>query len=266
MPESRTYKARFHHYGAMIDEMELLVQQYNPDDKKQVWIERIIHTNALGKASRNWAREVIYGAFYPRLVSGFYPNAWRHLRWMENAGWDKKAMRAALCYHTLLSDELIYDFCTTILFDKCFTGNMHIRAADVYHFIAGLPPEQLNTNWTDYLKRRLSRGVMATLRDFGLLEGKAMKKIAPFTLPFETFLYIAWLLHQHTKSGEKLIAHPDWKLFLLNDKLVERLFLEAHQRQLLHYQAAGAIIRIDFPYSSIEELVYAVGSGTTRWS
>lgn len=266
MPESRIYKARFHHYGAMIDEMELLIHHFNPQLNKQTWIEHIIHTNALGKNSRNWAREVVSGAFYPRLVNGYYPNTWQHLRWMTEAGWDKKAIHAALCYHTLLSDELIYDFCVRDVFEKFFAGTTQIRAMDVYHFINTLPAAQLSTNWTDYVKRRLSRGVMATLRDFGLLEGKALKKIAPFRLPLETFVYIAFLLYQQTKSGEKLVNHQDWRIFLLSPKLVERLFLEAHQRHLLHYEAAGAIIRISFFHSSIEELVHAIAAATARES
>ncbi|HOX41618.1 MAG TPA: DUF1819 family protein [bacterium] len=264
MPEAKTYKARFHHYGAMIDEMELLIHHYDPKLDKQTWIAQIIRSNTLGKNSRNWAREVISGAFYPRLVNGHYPDAWQHLRWMEQAGWDKKAIRAALCYHTLLSDELIYDFCTDVVYEKYFAGSLHINATDAYNFIAALPATSLSTDWTDYLKRRLSRGFMATLRDFGLLEGKAIKKIAAFSLPMETFLYIACLLQQQTRSGEKLVAHPDWKLFLLTTKLIERLFLDAHQRRLMQYHSAGAIIRIEFPYSSIEELIHAIGSGTTR--
>jgi hypothetical protein len=77
-------------------------------------------------------------------------------------------------------------------------------------------------------------------------------------LPVEAFAYIAFYLHQKQPSGERLLGHPEWRLFFLSPQAVERFFIEAHQSRLLEYYAAGSIIRITFPTGSIEEYAHAL--------
>jgi pterin-4a-carbinolamine dehydratase len=100
----------------------------------------------------------------------------------------------------------------------------------------------------------LTRSLMAALRDFGILEGATAKRIAPVYLPVESFAYLVFILHELGSNGERLTHHPDWKLFLMETPVVERLFLVAHQHRLLHYEAAGKIHRIDFSAQTLEEM------------
>jgi hypothetical protein len=103
---------------------------------------------------------------------------------------------------------------------------------------------------------------MATLRDFGVLQGAIRKRLAPMYLPVEAFAYIAFYLHQEQPSGERLLSHPEWRLFFLSPQVVERLLVEAHQHRLLEYHAAGSIIRITFPTDSVEEYARALTQRT----
>ena len=107
--------------------------------------------------------------------------------------------------------------------------------------------------WSEHTKSRVAQGLLSTLRDFGLLQGVVNKNIAPIFIPLDSFAYIAFLIHQDTKSGNMLIQTPEWKLFLLNTEDVERLFIKAHQEGFLEYYAAGNIIRIEFPEEDILE-------------
>jgi hypothetical protein len=77
----------------------------------------------------------------------------------------------------------------------------------------------------------------------------------------ESFAYVAFILHREEPSGERLLRHPSWRLFLWPVEAVERRFVEAHQRHLLHFQAAGSVIRIRFPVESIEEYAHAIVAG-----
>ena len=56
-------------------------------------------------------------------------------------------------------------------------------------------------------------------------------------------------------SGERVLNHPDWRLFFLDNISVDRLFLEAHQEGYLEYHALGNLIRIEFEHGTMEELV-----------
>ena len=99
--------------------------------------------------------------------------------------------------------------------------------------------------------------MLATLRDFGILEGTA-KRIAPVYLPVESFAYIAFALQQEGASGLHLVQHQDWFLFLFSPPVVEHMCLEADRHGLLRFQAAGKIVRIDFPAHNFEEIADVV--------
>ena len=71
-------------------------------------------------------------------------------------------------------------------------------------------------HWSDTTIIRVAQELLATLRDFGVLQGAVKKKIAPAYLPVEAFAYIMFYLKQHQPSGAKLIELPDWKLFFLH--------------------------------------------------
>ncbi len=254
----KTYKARFHHYGAMIDEMRLLIRYYEPSLPKSEWVQFVIDRNLLGKASRWWVKELITGVFYPRFVNGEVGNAVLHLKVLESKNANVDIIRSIMYFHTALNDAFLYDFVTLCLFEKYFSGQISISAKDVYQFILETPTEKFNNPWSEYIKHRLSRGVMATLRDFGILEGKARKQIANYHLPLETFVYVAFLLSEQVSSGEKMLAHPHWRLFLLTPRIVERMFLRAHQTGYLNYHAAGGVIRINFNFSNVEEFLHGI--------
>jgi len=258
------YKARFHHSGAMINEMLILIRHFDETLSREEWIRQIIESNLLGKNTRSWLREIIVNNFYPRFVNGVIPNAYKHIRILDKKGVPLEILKAIMYYHTALWDEFIYDYITLHLFEKYFSGQTFISAKDVYDYIETIPEEKFYKHWNDYVKRRLSRGVMATLRDFGILEGRNQKKIANFHLPLEVFLYIAYLLQLRYQSGDKIVSHRDWRLFLLTERNVDRLFLHAHQENLLKYQAAGGIIRIEFFAQNLEELLNAIAERTTN--
>jgi len=263
----RTYKARFHHFGAMIQESRILIEHFQPQLEKKEWINQVIQNNVLGKNSRVWIKELISGVFYPRYVNSTFLDGWQTLKQIINNNSSSAVITSLMYYLTAKSDEFLYDYVIREIYERYDNGYLSVAASDVYDYIQRIPREKFNGQWSDYTQKRLSRGIMATLRDFGILEGKAHKKISNYYLPLEALLIIAFNLKSEVPSGEKILEHPDWKLFLLNTKLVERMFLEAHQQHYLNYQAAGAIIRIEFPFQNSGELVNAISSstpGTTR--
>jgi hypothetical protein len=254
MAKNKTYTTLLTHGGAMVDEMRILIDRFNPEMDINKWVDDIVKENVLGKASRAYTSEIISRFFLPRFVNGQSKNAWKALKILCSKGADLSIIRSIMYYHTARIDDLLYDFVVNEVFERYYTGQTTISADDVYRFIESSPKDRLDKQWSDSVKGRLSRGVLSVLRDFGILEGKSKKKIADFYLPLEAFAYVAFLLYSDVSSGDIILNHDDWKLFLLKPKNVERMFLEAHQHGFLKYNAAGNLIRIDFEYKSTEEL------------
>jgi hypothetical protein len=145
-----------------------------------------------------------------------------------------------LYFHSTQSDRLLGDTVLEILVPLKSRGITNIDADDLQHTLSKWVREGKTTSeWRDNTILRVSQGLLATLRDFGVLEGAVNKRIAPALLPVSVFAYVLFFLKQHQPSGAKLIDLPDWGLFFLATEGVERFLFEAHQSNLLEYHAAG---------------------------
>jgi len=152
---SEKYKSRFHRSGAMIEEMLVLIQNYNPTIPQNEWVEYVIANNLLGKPSRSWVREVIVSSFYPRYVKGKFSNSWKEIKIFQDAGFNINQIKPLLYYFTAKYDRFLYDFTTKYIFERFFSGFLAISAKDVYNFIEQLPDSAFNQQWSDYVKKFL---------------------------------------------------------------------------------------------------------------
>ena len=255
---SKTNKEQ-HHYvsrllkgGALLDDMRLLVRSWsdNANDEHKV---KLVIENRLGKKTRTRSAEVFRRVFAPRFLQGNPPRAWKIVRPLEDREVAVEISTPLYYWITARSDKLIYDFVTKELRARVGSTDPTVRTDETSNWIKEVLSNQ-GQKWTDTALIKVARGLLAALRDFGILEGAANKHIAPRYLPTESFAYIAFVLHQLGSSGIKLQNHKDWELFLLSQPVVERLFLDAHQLHFLRYDAAGDIVRIEFNANNYEEM------------
>ena len=164
-----------------------------------------------------------------------------------------------LYFHSARADRLLHDTVTELLLPLKAQGIMDIEVTEVERTIAQWVSEgKTIRSWGENTVRRVTQGVLSTLRDFGVLAGAVNKRLTPAYLPVEAFAYITFYLKQRQPSGAKLIDLPDWKLFFLPSEGVERLLVEAHQQGLLEYHAAGTVTRLTFPSNSLEDYAYVL--------
>lgn len=253
------YTTRLQKAGAAIEDTRILLRHWNDEIPKEKLTEKLITENVLGKASRMRTKDVINRIFIPRFVQGEPKNAWKYLQTLEIGGTDGTTMAALLYYHTARSERILYDFMVVEVYPRFKIGHSEIGVEDAVHYISEtVVQEKSGGGWTDTVSLKVARGMLAALRDFGILEGKVKKRIASVFLPSPAFAIIAFILSQQLKSADKIIRCDDWKLYFLSPEAVERKLLEAHQLGYLNYKVAGDIKRIDFPYSTLEEMAHGI--------
>ena len=235
-----------------MDDMRALVRYWKDQGMGQQkdWI---VSENILGKRSRTRVLDVYQEAFVPRFVKGNPPEAWRIVRPLEDRDLGIEVVRPIYYWITARSEHILYDFVMEEIVPKSKSMDSTVRVDETERWIQEKITSQ-GRSWSRSVSTRVAQSMLAALRDFGLLEGKAKKRIAPSYLPVESFAYLAFCLFKSGVSGEKLIKHNDWKLFLMDTPVVERLFLDAHQSNLLRYEAAGRIHRLDFFANTLEEM------------
>lgn len=253
---SRSYTTRLQKAGAAIEDSRILLRHWSDAIPTEKLTDKLVSENVLGKTSRMRMKDVITRVFVPRFVHGEPKDAWRYLRTLEVGGTDGDTVASLLYFHTARSEKILYDFMVEEVYLRFMVGHSEIGVDDAVKFISEVIPRETKERWTDTVNLKVARGMLAALRDFGVLEGKAKKQIKATYLSPTAFAIITFLIHTKTKSGEKIINSDDWKLYLLSPEAVERKLLDAHQLGFLTYKVAGNIKRIDFSYDSVEEMAH----------
>ncbi len=258
MEKTCPYNTRLQKGGALLGDMRLLVRNWT-DESAESQREAMVAQNLLGKDTRTRAAETYRRAYRPRFIEGDPPEAWRIVRWLEDRSLPVEVLRPVYYWITARCERLLYDFVSDELFSRISNHDQTVRTVETCDWIAA-QIKPYGRTWSPTVTKKVARGMSAALRDFGILEGAAKKRIAPAYLPIEAFAYIAFTINSQGSSGHALVTHRDWALFLLPEVVVENQFLEADRNDLLSYQAAGRIVRVDFPAQTHEEMADVVAA------
>ena len=250
---SLPYSSRIIKAGALLPDTKALLSYWDPGLSVSKNLERVRHQNLLGKTSRSRA-EAILAIFRQRyLAEDNVALALSHLVRNQCNG---NTLERILYFHAVRADSLLRDVVVELLVPQWSHGAVDIDVREIYLSLKKWVKEgKTSGDWSDSTVRRVTQGVLSTLRDFGVLQGAVNKRIAPAYLSIQAFAYIAFYLKQQQPSGTKLLDLADWKLFFLPREGVERFLLEAHQRGLLEYHVAGSVTRLTFPAATLEAYV-----------
>jgi hypothetical protein len=167
-----------------------------------------------------------------------------------------EAWTPILLWHLCLRELLLSDFLETWLYPRKQEGLLRVRSDDVRAYLAELKPRGLLAkDWKPSSVSRMASGLPAYAADFGLLQGKATKEIAPFHLPDEAILYVLHDLSAEIASAEKILDDIRWRRFLLSRNELEQELLRLHQHRKLSFEIAGSVVSLELPHKSVEEYV-----------
>lgn len=244
------YSSKIIKAGALIGDTKTLLSHWDVAASVEDNITRVQRDNVFGKASRSRVEDIL-AIFRQRYLTE--ESVTRALVTLVRGKFPTAALERLLYFHSARADQLLHDAVTEILVPMHDQGLVDINVQAILLSLAILLKENKVRPWSEITLLRAVQSILATLRDFGVLQGAVNKKIAPSFLPTESFAYIAFYLKQHQPSGAKLLELPDWKLFFLSREGVERFLFEAHQRALLEYHVAGSVTRLTFPANTLEE-------------
>lgn len=241
--------------GVALAESRQLLLEWQPGEDRASFSARVAGANLLGKASRRRVRDLVQSVFWPRFFAGNVPPG-ELAQMMLKVISDTATAFRLVYYHAALADRLLYDFVTQWLLALYQEGRHQVVVDDGVAFIEKqIQSGLIKPPWSENVKLKTAQGLLAACRDGGILRGTVKKEFAPVQLPRPVFLYMAYYLKGLVASAARLVAHPDWGLFLLTPTQVEELFLEAHQAGDLGFYCAGGIMRVEWPYPDLARFV-----------
>lgn len=215
-------------------------------------LARMREENPILASTDKWLKEM------QRIFHARFSDIERHrpLIRLAQAGLPQETWAPILLWHLCFRELLLSDFLETWLYPRKQEGFLRVRADDVRGYLQGLKPRGLLENeWRASSIDRMASGLPAYAADFGLLQGRAVKEIAPFHLPDEALLYVLNDLAKETTSAEKILDDVRWRRFLLSRAELEHELLRLHQLRRLRYDVAGSLVALDLPNKSVDEYV-----------
>jgi len=257
---SGPYTTRLIKASALQSDAKALLAAWRDAEPLDLLYRRALAENVLGKAARSRTEDVLEVMRRRYLAD---PEVAGALRTLVQTPATASVLNAALYYHAARDDLLLHDLVTEWLAYRPVGSTLTLT--DVLAQIEEWMHAGRTTScWGRATAMRVAQGAMATLRDFGVLAGPMRgpsKRLTGLALVPAAAAYVAFVLHRSGAVGLALVDHPDWRLFLLTSReAVERLLIEAQGERLLTYDAAGSIVRVEFPTQSLAE--YARGLAT----
>jgi hypothetical protein len=259
--ETERFVAHIHNTGALVDESKMLIEEYLRVGSMEGLRQRALVDNILGKKSRATVEKILFALNYRYLNSKskqFIKTPF--LKVMESS-LDESVKRLIMYYHFSISDRLVYVITTSFLFERFSKGYVGIAKTEIDEFLRVLEKTHSEIlSWSPQTRQKLIRHYLAALKDFGILLGHYKKEFNRVFVPPEVFFYVFYYLKDQGRSKEEIIESEDWRAFLLDSSDVTLLLNEGNKLGYIKYEVKGNILRLEFPFRSLEEFV----NGITR--
>lgn len=237
--------------GALLDDSRRFVEAWSTELDANDNLRRVAEDNLLGKRSRMRSEDVLRRILGPRFVD---PGP--HVIAALKALLDKPAsFREACYYEASRDDELLATFAETPLFEWYELGRTTVTVQEVAVWLQQSPGHL--PGWSESVRTKVARGLLAALRDFGVLEGGTIKRFAPVRISPLGFAYVAFREHEQGRSSRAIVDSPVWRRWLLDDGRVADLFVQAERLGVLRFSQVGSSVRIDWRAASLEEVTRA---------
>jgi hypothetical protein len=190
-------------------------------------------------------RRSIWMALRHRYFS-IHPYVARSLARATTSGADSLEYKSLAYLYYALSDQVVFEFVTGLVWGKWRSGSSLLEPADFSAFVAVLSSEHASANrWRESTKIRLGRNIFAALRDFGLLTGTQKKSIQQPGVAPETLFHLLSILHAEGLRGSSLLAAPDWRLFLLSETQVVAHMVELARSGWIRFEKSGSVVILE---------------------
>jgi hypothetical protein len=237
----------------MLEDATRLAEAWQPDLSPQDNLRRVSDLNLLGKTTRTRADDVLLRILKPRYVD---PGD-QVMTALNQLLIRPDAFREACYYETSRDDALLAAFSEGPLFEWYQRGRTTVTIDEVKQWMSDLARAGQAPSWTDTVRTKVARGILASLRDFGILEGANQKRFATPRMTPLGFAYVAYREHEQGASSRAIVESPVWKRWLLGPDRVPDLFAQAERLGVLRYVQVGSSVRVDWIAGSLQEVARA---------
>jgi len=239
--------------GALLEESRRFVELWDDGRSPTDNLADLRARNLLGKRSRKRTEDAL-SILRQRFIDPG-PDVVRALRPLALHA---EPFSDACYFEAARNDALLAHAAGVTLFDLDRRGWTRVAVEDMERALLEDPVTAAIAEWADATRRRVVHGLLSALRDFGVLAGSGNKHLVPGQLSLPGFVYAAGRLREQGSSSQQIVTSSVWRWWLLEERQIRALLLEADREGVLRFSDAGSTVRIDWFVDGLEELVRAV--------
>jgi len=251
------YTANLQKGGALLDVAAVLVSSWDKTRSADDNLAAITDANVFASTSEVRRKDIIGRIIKPRFVEPG-PQVIGALRVLLDT--DRHAFRDACYFETTRAEQLLAAFVEQQLFDWYEAGRSSITVEDAAGWLTAQEAVGLTPPWSDAVRTKVARGLLAALRDFGVLSGVRSGTRKEIGQPYPSiggFAYVCWRLQELGVTAASLETDPAWRRWLLTPNDVAALMADLAQHGVIGLNRAGSIVRVEWRASSLTEAVHA---------
>jgi hypothetical protein len=254
-----TYTSTLSAGQGMIEESRTLLDLWQPGMEGKELYRVALTSGRFPTVSAKRLQHMVIDAFTPRVLTNERPPS----TWLKSVQ-DQLGQREfsqLMFLYTSRANLVLADFIREVYWPAYAAGRESITYDQAYTFVLRANQDGKTTKrWTEILVKRVAGYLTGTCADFGLLESgrKQERKILPFHIEPRVAAILAYDLHFAGLGDNRIIAHPDWQLFGMEREDVLAELKRLALRALFIIQAAGDVVKIHWPYKSMDEVIHVV--------
>jgi hypothetical protein len=247
----------------MVPETLELLELWEPSMTAADLKARVRSVGALGKATQVRVDDLVGRGFAQRFLTNDGAPAKRMQRLLHSRA-PRGIMRQLILLYTCRANRILHDFIREVYWMKHATGAGEVAKQDARDFIEQAASKgRLEQRWSETMNERVTRYLLGTLVDFDLIAENryGQRQIKPLFMLPETVNYLVHELHFQGVPDQEIHRHEDWGIFGLTPADVIAALNKCATQNHLFIQHSGAILRIEWKYKHMDEVLDAIAHG-----
>ena len=241
-------------HGAYIWETKRIFDVYIETESYDELKSAVLEDNLLRKGSERYRSDILSEITrrYHIAKDGFRetPLIRAYRRNLSESVWE------SLLYYEFSQDRLVKYLTTEFLYPRYQDGVLVLRKEDLLTFLENASSTRDEfESWSENTCLSVAEHYLASMKNFGILEGSTEKEFSYVYPPDQLVAYILYTLfeHGHT-SADEVVNHTDWRVVLFDqDDVRERL--RGISPTHVTYEKRGSVERLEPRYDSLMECV-----------
>jgi len=247
---------------ALLSENRALLREWHPGESAVDLARRVRESDLLGKATAQRSADVVRRVFGPRFLRRDGEPA-QYLQRLLSARGETGEWFSSICLlYAARADALVRAAVVELLAGARAEGRLGLSVASVESFLGeAVRLGKTEQPWSPEVVRKVARGVFKLLTEFGFLASAPRgrpREILRYRVQPVAVAYLAFDLHFQGCTDASLPLHPDWQLWQMDVPHVRDALDALSSRGLWMFQAAGAVVRITWNYSTMTEAINAL--------